>query len=67
MRSQAAPAAPTAPSPAPKAPVFEEPTPVAAQPSKLVGLHPRVLGVAQKLFQDGHFRSAVLDTYVGVG
>ncbi|MEC0244160.1 TIGR02391 family protein [Paenibacillus dokdonensis] len=66
IRDQAAPAAPEAPTPATQAPVIEEPTPVAAQPSKLDGLHPRVLGVAQKLFQDGHYRSAVLDTYVAL-
>ncbi|MBW7474304.1 TIGR02391 family protein [Paenibacillus oenotherae] len=66
LRGQTAHAAPDAPSPAPKAPVIEEPTPVAARPSKLEGLHPRVLEVAQKLFQDGHFRSAVLDTYVAL-
>lgn len=66
LRGQAAPEVPAAPSPAPKASVIEEPTPVAAQPSKLEGLHPRVLEVAQKLFQDGHFRSAVLETYVAL-
>lgn len=66
LRGQAAPEVPAAPSPALKAPVIEEPTPVAAQPSKLEGLHPRVLEVAQKLFQDGHFRSAVLETYVAL-
>lgn len=66
LRGQAGPEAPAAPSPSPKAPVIEESTPFAAQPSKLEGLHPRVLEVAQKLFQDGHFRSAVLDTYVAL-
>ncbi|MEC0125499.1 TIGR02391 family protein [Paenibacillus pabuli] len=63
LRDQAVPAAP---SPASKAPVIEEPTPVATQPSKLDGLHPRVLGVAKRLFEDGHYRSAVLDTYVAL-
>ncbi|OME71499.1 TIGR02391 family protein [Paenibacillus odorifer] len=66
LRDQATPVAPEALTPAPQAPVIEEPTPVAAQPSKLDGMHPRVLGVAQKLFQDGHYRSAVLDTYVAL-
>lgn len=66
LRNQAAPAAPAAPSAVPVAPVIEEPTPIAVQPSKLKGLHPRVLEVAQRLFQDGHFRSAVLDTYVAL-
>ncbi|WP_164984980.1 TIGR02391 family protein [Ammoniphilus sp. CFH 90114] len=50
---------------APATLVIEPPTPV-AQPSKLEGLHPRVLEVAQSLYQDGHFRSAVLDTYVAL-
>ncbi|MCY9578731.1 TIGR02391 family protein [Paenibacillus alvei] len=64
--SSAAIAAPVVTPPAPKAPVIEELTPVAVQSSKLEGLHPRVLEVAQKLFHDGHFRSAVLDTYVAL-
>lgn len=29
-------------------------------------MHSKVLSTAQKLFQDGHFRSAVLDTYVAL-
>ncbi|GKS12939.1 hypothetical protein YDYSY3_39390 [Paenibacillus chitinolyticus] len=48
----------------PVATINELSTPAVVQPSKLEGLHPRVLGVAQKLFQDGHFRSAVLETFV---
>ncbi|WP_419885710.1 TIGR02391 family protein [Paenibacillus sp. B-A-8] len=63
--SSAAPVAPVVTTPAPMVPVIEPPTPV-AQPSRLEGLHPRVLEVSQKLFQDGHFRSAVLDTYVAL-
>lgn len=66
LEAQASSTAPVVTLPAPKAPVIEEPTQVAVQPSKLEGLHPRVLEVAQKLFQDGHFRSAVLDTYVAL-
>ncbi|MFC6330995.1 TIGR02391 family protein [Paenibacillus septentrionalis] len=66
LRDQAAPAVPIALTPAHQVSVNEESTPVAAQPNKLDGLHPRVLGVAQKLFQDGHYRSAVLDTYVAL-
>ncbi|MBT2765916.1 TIGR02391 family protein [Paenibacillus sp. ISL-20] len=55
-------------SPSPKAPALEETKTrtLLVQPSILEGLHPRVLEVAQKLFQDGHFRSAVLDTYVAL-
>lgn len=66
IEAQASSTAPVVTLPAPKAPVIEDPTPVAAQPSKLEGLHPRVMEVAQKLFQDGYFRSAVLDTYVAL-
>jgi uncharacterized protein (TIGR02391 family) len=49
---------------APLAPL--NPTKPAAQSDKLDGLHPKVLAVAKKLFEDGHFRSAVLDTYVAL-
>ncbi|MGE6577396.1 TIGR02391 family protein [Paenibacillus xylanexedens] len=55
-----------APSVVHKEQVIQEPNQVAAQPSKLEGLHTRVLEVAQKLFGDKHFRSAVLDTYVAL-
>lgn len=33
---------------------------------KMDGLHPKVLAIAKKLFDDGHYRSAVLDTYVAL-
>lgn len=65
LRGQAAPAVPAAPSPAPTAPVLTPPAPV-VQSSKLDGLHPKVLAVAEKLFQDVHYRSAVLDTYLAL-
>lgn len=59
LRDQAAPAAPEIPTPAPQAPV-------AAQPSKLDGLHPKVLAKAEKPFNDGNYRSAVLDTFIAL-
>ncbi len=59
------PAAPVVTPPAPMAPVIEVPTPV-AQPSKLEGLHPKVLAKAEKSFKDGNYRSAVLDTYIAL-
>lgn len=42
------------------------PTKPAAQSDKLDGLHPKVLTVAKKLFEDGHFRSAVLEAFVAL-
>ncbi|WP_215160701.1 TIGR02391 family protein [Paenibacillus sp. ISL-20] len=59
-------AAPEARSPEPNASVIEEPPTPVAQPSKLAELHPKVLAKAERLFQDGHYRSAVLDTYVAL-
>lgn len=32
----------------------------------LFGSHPRVQQVAGKLFEDGHYRSAILDTYIAL-
>lgn len=50
----------------PQVPVIQ-PAPVPTSPTdKLDGLHPKVLAVAKKLFEDGHYRSAVLDTYVAL-
>ncbi|MEC0249346.1 TIGR02391 family protein [Paenibacillus chitinolyticus] len=67
LRGQASPLAQAAPSTsAPKAPVIDEPPTPVVQPSKLEGLHPKVLAKVEKLFQDGHYRSAVLDTYVAL-
>ena len=66
MSGQAAPEAPAVPSPAPKAPVIEDSTPFTTQPSKLEGLHPKVLTKAKKPFKDGNYRSAVLDTYIAL-
>jgi uncharacterized protein (TIGR02391 family) len=34
--------------------------------NKLDFLHPKVLAVSRKLFEDGHYRSAVLDTFVAL-
>lgn len=66
FRGQIAPVAPLALSPTPKAPVIEKSSPVVTQPSKLEGLHPKVLGKAGKSFNDGNYRSAVLDTYIAL-
>ncbi|MFB6365837.1 hypothetical protein ACFCP7_17515 [Paenibacillus elgii] len=51
LSGQATPEVPAAPSPAPKAPVIEESAPFPAQPSKLEGLHPKVLAKAWKVIQ----------------
>lgn len=32
----------------------------------IVGLHPLVLEVAERLFEDGHYRQAILDTYIAL-
>lgn len=40
----------------------------APEPKRLEidGFHPRVIGVAGRLFRDGHYRQAILDTYIAL-
>ena len=35
-------------------------------PSELAGLHPDVQRLAGRLYRDGHYRQAILDTYIGI-